>query len=104
MKTTKFISVLAILTLATDTWSDRTPKESHTDTLQKACEYLWLVITIYQNIDPKNFMQQELQEYYTVIIDNEGMKYMVYGRYNEWEDFFMRDFRMVPMNYNYTLN
>ncbi len=49
-------------------------------------------------------MQQELQEYYTVIVQNEDKKYMVYGRYNIWEDFFMKDFGMVPMNYNFTLN
>lgn len=104
MKATKFISVLAILALATDDWSDTTPKESPPDTLQKACKYLWLVINIYQHIDPRTFMQEELQEFYTVIVQNDDAKYMVYGRYNEWEDFFMRDFRMVPMNYNYTLN
>ncbi len=104
MKAKKFISVLAILALASEGWSDETPQASHRDTMRKACEYLWLVLTIYQHIDPRTFMQQELQEYYTVIVQNDDAKYMVYGKFNEWEDFFMRDFRMVPMNYNLTLN
>jgi hypothetical protein len=105
MKATKFVSIIAILAFASAAQREEEALQPvKTDVLQRACEYLWLVITIYQYIDPMKFIHAPDNDYFTVVVHNEQTEYLVYGKQEEWEDFFKKDLDIDPMNFKIMLN
>ena len=106
MKATKLVSIIAILAFASESYGDDEVSlpAAKTGTLQKACEYLWLVITIYRYIDPGSFLHAEIHDYYTVVVHYDQTEYLVFGKREEWEDFFKKDLAMCPMNFKIMLN
>lgn len=105
MKATKFVSIIALLAFASESHTEEESlPASKTDNLQKACEYLWLVITIYRYIDPGSFLHAETHDYYTVVVHYNQIEYLVFGKQEDWEDFFKKDLEMCPMNFKIMLN
>ena len=105
MKATKFVSIITILAFASESFKEeQSLPEVKTDTLQKACTYLWLVITIYKYIDPGTLFQVETNDYYTVVVHFNQIEYLVYGKQEEWEDFFKKDQAICPLNFKVMLN
>lgn len=105
MKATKFVSIIAILAFASETFKKEEPvPDAKPDTVQKACEYLWLVITIYRYINPGTILLSETKGYHTVVVNYNQMEYLVYGKLEEWEDFFNKDLAINPTNFKIMLN
>ena len=105
MKATKFVSIITILAFASATQKEEESLQpTKTEILQRACEYLWLVITIYQYIDPSKFIHSVSNDYFTVVVYKNQTEYLVYGRQGEWEDFFKKDLDIDPMSFKIMLN
>jgi len=105
MKATKFVSIITILAFASAAQQEEESiKSVKTDVFQKACEYLWLVITIYQYIDPSKFIHSVFKDYFTVVVYKNQTEYLVYGKQEEWEDFFKKDLDINPMSIKIMLN
>lgn len=105
MKATKFVSIIAILAFVSSAHKkEEALQPVNSDVLHRACEYLWLVITIYQYIDPSKFIGSKYNDYFTVVVYNNQTEYLVYGNQDEWEDFFNKDLKMDPMNFKIMLN
>ena len=105
MKATKFVSIITILAFASASFKEEDVMPvTKSEVLQKACEYLWLVITIYQYIDPGKFIHSVKNDYFTIVVHNNQTEYLVYGRQGEWEDFFKKDLDIDPMSFKIILN
>ena len=105
MKATKFVSIIAILAFASDSSRDEVSLHVFkTNTLQNACEYLWLVITIFQYIDPSKYIHSVSNDYFTVIVYKNQTEYLVYGKHEEWEGFFKKDLNIDPQSFKIMLN
>lgn len=105
MKATKFVSIIAILAFASESSKDEGALPvAKTNNLQKAYEYLWLVITIYQYIDPSKFIHSVSNDYFTIVVYKNQTEYLVYGKQKEWEDFFNKDLDIDPLSFKIMLN
>ena len=105
MKATKFVSIIAILAFASSAHKkEESIQPVKSDVLHRAYEYLWLVITIYQYIDPCKFILSQHNDYFTVVVFSNHTEYLVYGNQEEWEDFFKKDLKIDPMSFKILLN
>ncbi len=92
MKTTKIFIVIAILAFASMSYAkvDNLPHPIKIS-LRKACEHRGIVMAIYQQIDPRTFLQNDQHGYYCATVYYHRITYIIYGKYEEWVDFFLRD-------------
>ena len=92
MKTTKILIVIAIFAFASMSYAkaDNLPHPIKIS-LRKACEHRGIVFAIYQQIDPRTFLQNDQNGYYCATVYYHRTSYFIYGKYEEWVDFFMRD-------------
>lgn len=92
MKTTKIFIVIAILAFASMGYAkaDNLPHPIKIS-LRKACEHRGIVMAIYQQIDPRTFVPIDQNRYYCVTVYYRRITYVIYGKYEEWVDFFLRD-------------
>ena len=94
MKATKFFIVIAIFAFASTSYAktDNLPHPIKIS-LRKACEHRGIVMAIYQQIDPRTFLQPDQNRYYCTRISFQHKTYVIYGKYEEWIDFFRRDLK-----------
>ena len=105
MKATKFVSIITILAFASAAIKEEEIEQTaKSNVLHKACEYLWLVMIIHQYIDPGSFIHSVNNDYFTVVVHNNQIEYLVYGKQEEWEDFFKKDLDIDPMSFKIMLN
>jgi len=105
MKATKFVSIIAILACASTGHKDKEALQTvKTDVINRAYEYLWLVIAIFQYIDPSKLIHSVSSDYFTVVVHKNQTEYLVYGKQEEWEDFFKKDLDIDPLSFKIMLN
>ena len=92
MKATKFLIVIAIFAFVSMSYAktDNLPHPLKI-TLRQACEHRGMVLAIYQQIKPGPFLQNDQNTYYTARVYFQRRVFIVYGKYEEWVDFFNRD-------------
>ena len=92
MKTTKFFIIIAIFAFASMSYAkvDNLPTPIKIS-LRQACEHRGIVMSIYQQIEPRTFLQNDQNTYYCATVYYHRVTYIIYGKYEEWVDFFMKD-------------
>ena len=94
MKTTKFFLIVALLAVATLTYS-QSKNESHPFTakitLKCALQDPFLVKAMHEQIDP-NFLPSNTENHlYSAVVRYRGNRYVIVGTYREWKRFFLME-------------
>ena len=92
MKATKFFIIIAIFAFTSMSYAkvDNLPHPLKIS-LRQACEHRGLVLAIYQQIEPRVFLQNDQNSYYYARVNFQRNTFIIYGKYEEWVDFFNRD-------------
>lgn len=92
MKTAKFFIIIAIFAFASMSYAnvDNLPHPLKIS-LRQACQHRGIVMAIYQQIEPSVFLQNDRNTYYYATVNFHRVTYVIYGKYEEWVDFFARD-------------
>ena len=96
MKATKLILVIAFLAFATMSYSTEIVEIGSNTvkiSLKKAMENHGLVKAIYQQVDPRTFLQNEQNGLYIAHVNFRRIHYVIYGKLEEWKAFF----RLAPV-------
>ena len=97
MKNLKIALVAAILIFASVSYGtsrpDR-PERIQTLSLKQAMANPGLVQAMHQQLEPALFSGDQSIHY--AIVEFEGKTYSIYGTWNAWRSFFMRDLRVRP--------
>jgi hypothetical protein len=100
MKTTKSIMIVLAIAFAAMAYahSDHSPLACKI-TLKQACENRGLVQAIYQQVDERTFLAPDHNGYYIARVLYNRTIYLVYGKYEEWERFFLMDRDLCKAGY-----
>jgi len=93
MKATKILLSIAFLAFATMSYSsnDPEPQGAVKISLKKAMEDRGLVKAIYQQIDPRTFLQNKHDGPYIANVYFRHVYYAIFAKYEEWVKFFLMD-------------
>ncbi len=92
MKTTNIFIIITILAFVSASYAktDNLPHPVKIS-LRKACEHRGIVKSIYQQVDSRTMLQPDQNRYYCARIEFQHKTYVIFGKYEEWVDFFLRD-------------
>ncbi|MCD4681932.1 MAG: hypothetical protein K8R86_01505 [Bacteroidales bacterium] len=99
MKATKFVLIIAMLAFVSMSYADKKPGPTLTVkiSLTKAIQNPGLVRAIYNQVSERTLLAQEQNGLYTAKVNYHRVVYVIYGKYEEWRNFFVMDPILLPL-------
>ena len=99
MKATKLFLIIAMLAFVSASYADIDvkPKVDVRVALRKAIANPGLCQAIYQQVNESELFSVEKKGLYTAKVRYHRVVYTIYGKYEEWRDFFLMDPVLLPM-------
>ncbi len=99
MKATKFVLIIAMLAFVSMSYADEKPGPTLTIkiSLKKAIQNPGLVKTIYNQVSERTLLANEHNGPYIAKVNYRRVVYIIYGKYEEWRNFFVMDPIILPL-------